>query len=549
MNIFDTKINNSLIFDVLYKRRHHLVVKRLRDSSKAIIKYFKQKKITNFSADDLIDYAVCKYILEIVDNQNEINELKEFITKVVLNKYEVKPIVKYIEENYLHIRKLTKNTQLQIILIQEMIDEIKNKNIKQVSISQIFKVYPVDFFDKIDYFYYKNKNTIFKTLYKKQVIGKLVEFRLGKLLVFIRKNKNELKNNKYYSKIIENLIESIECQQDIYRKTEEYLQLIYLLEELKDVRVTKLKEKYKLLLKEKLKYIEKNGIKIENKIDMTEEYNKIDKMMQDINVDEKIKLIRCFLTKNKNRYEILLNRLEEIKPPITDILITNCHSYYRPFKKMCFENIYLKTTMSVFFYSYIKNCEYNKLEEIISNLIKDIYVYIIFEKENIDTYKQESKNIVLTIKRHIESKENIKFDSYVNSFYLINFLEKTLRDIFIKACLNRNIYVENCTLKDIFDENYNKNLRNMLGQTLYRWLKYYLYHDNEEKDGFIIEEGMDIRNNIAHKKYIITENFNGTYEVLLYLTMNLLWQLEMKMLVQPTETTERILKKIFRSSI
>ena len=228
MNIFDTKINNGLIFDVLYKRRHHLVVKRLKDSSKAIIKYFKQKKITNFSADDLIDYAVCKYILEIVDNQNEINELKEFITKVVLNKYEVKPIVKYIEENYLHIRKLTKNTQLQIILIQEMIDEIKSKNIKQVSISQIFKVYPVDFFDKIDYFYYKNKNTIFKTLYKKQVIGKLVEFRLGKLLVFIRKNKNELKNNKYYSKIIENLIESIECQQDIYRKTEEYLQLIYL---------------------------------------------------------------------------------------------------------------------------------------------------------------------------------------------------------------------------------------------------------------------------------------------------------------------------------
>ena len=549
MNIFDTKINNSLIFDVLYKRRHHLVVKRLVDSSKAIIKYFKQKKITNFSADDLIDYAVCKYILEIEDNQSEINELKEFINKVVLNKYEIKSIVKYIEENYLHIRKLTKNTQLQIILIQEMIDEIKSKNIKQVSISQIFNVYPVDFFDKIDYFYYKNKNTIFKTLYKKQVIEKLVEFRLGKLLIFIRKNKNELRNNKYYSRIIENLIECIECHQDIYRKSEEYLQLIYLFEELKDVRVTKLKEKYKLLLKEKSKYIEKNGIKFEDKIDMTEECNKIDKMMKDINVDEKIKLIRCFLTKNKNRAEILLNRLDEIKPPITDILITNCHSYYRPFKKMCFENIYLKTTMNVFFYSYIKNCGYNKLEEIISNLIKDIYVYIIFDKENIDTYKQESKNIVLTIKRHIESKENIKFDSYVNSFYLMNFLEKILRDIFIKACLNRNIYVENCTLKDIFDENYNKNLRNMLGKTLYRWLKYYLYHDNEEKDGFIIEEGMNIRNNIAHKKYIVTENFNGTYEVLLYLTMNLLWQLEMKMLVYPTETTERILKKIFKNSI
>ena len=81
------------------------------------------------------------------------------------------------------------------------------------------------------------------------------------------------------------------------------------------------------------------------------------------------------------------------------------------------------------------------------------------------------------------------------------------------------------------------------------WLKYYLYHDKEVKNGFIIKEGIDIRNTICHGKYRVTDDLSKIYYILIYLLMNLLWSIDLRMIVYPTNRTERILIKSFKNSI
>jgi len=552
MNIFKSGIDDDLIYDVIYKRNHQLVLKRIQKSEKKIIEYLQSKDINRLSIDDIIDLSMCKYIINFVNDNEELFEIKQYISEEIINKYSTKQIVEFIEQNYLNLRELTTDTREQLIVIDVILLEIVNKNIKNINIEKLFKKYVIDFFNRVDLFYKSNKNTIFKLLSQKDVNSELVRYKVIDLFSFIRKHSSEIKSSRYYNKIIDITIENINLQKDIYKKSNNYLQLIYLLEDLKYGKVKDIKKDYKSILEERDEYIQENGIITESKLDLTDIYRETEKMIKDDKIDSTTKIIRCFISKRRNNYDIVLSGIDTIKLPLTDILMGHCHSYYMPFKKMCFENIYVKMSMSIFFNIYILNCGYNDLTDLINSLIRDIYKCILFDNnEDEEVYNQIAKNIVKTMKdfMNIEQDENSKYNMYVNSFYIVNILEKFLRDIFIKSCVDRNTYIENCTLKDIFDESVNKNLRVMLGESLYRWLKYYLYHDKEEKNGFIIKEGMDIRNNIAHGNYRETENFSTIYYILIYLLMNVLWKLQIKMITRPTNETEKILKKIFKNSL
>ena len=201
--------------------------------------------------------------------------------------------------------------------------------------------------------------------------------------------------------------------------------------------------------------------------------------------------------------------------------------------------------MRIFINIYLKSYGYEELENTLTELFRDIYQYVLFEEENIVLYKQEAENIIKTIKNFMSIKSN--YTSYVDVFYISSVLERLLRQIFVVTCLDKNSYIDDCTLKDIFDEKYNSNLRVVVGETLYKWLKFYLYHDIEEKNGFIIKEGLDIRNTISHGKYKVTENLSEMYYILIYLLINLLWSVDLKMIVLPTEETENILVKAFNN--
>ena len=203
--------------------------------------------------------------------------------------------------------------------------------------------------------------------------------------------------------------------------------------------------------------------------------------------------------------------------------------------------------MNVFIHLYLKYCGYLELENILTDLFRDLYQYVLFEEENLTLYKQEAENIVNTIKNFMNNKS--KYTSYVDVFYISSVLERVLRKIFINVCLDKNSYIGDVTLKDIFDEKFNKNLRIIVGESLYMWLKYYLYYDKEVKNGFIIKEGVDIRNTICHGKYKVTDDLSKIYYILIYLLMNLLWSIDLRMIVYPTNKTERILIKSFKNSI
>lgn len=547
MNIFKAEIDDELIYDVLYNRKHQLVIKRLCYNSKKILDYFNNIKINQINIDSFIDYIFCKYIINIEDENEQLNIIKQNIQEKIIVKYQVKNIVRFIEREYLNIKNLTEDTKEQLIVIKQMVIEIANKNIKKICIEKLFKQYSIEFFDNINLFYKKNKKEILRMLTNENIINVLIEYRINNLFIFIRAHQKEIKESKYYNDIIKRINVSIKNLQDIYKKDQYYLQFIYLLEDLKDGKIKNIKIEYERVLKEKDNFIRKNGIRYENKIDLTELYKQLEEEMKNNTIDSQIKFMKCFIKKRKNKFEISLNDIDRVKPPLTDILTGNNHSYYKPFKKMCFENIYLNTSMRIFMDIYIKCCGYEELENTLAGLFRDIYQYILFEKENIPLYKQEAENIVKTIKNFIDIKSN--YTSYVDAFYISSVLERLLRRIFIITCLDKNTYMDNCTLKDIFDEKNNSNLRIVIGETLYKWLKFYLFYDNEEKNGFIIKEGWDIRNTISHGKYKVTDDLSKIYFILVYLLLNLLWSININMIVFPTNKTEKILIKAFKNSI
>ncbi len=547
MNIFKGGIDETFIYDVLYKRNHQFVIKRIIDNKQKIIEYYESVQEKDIDIDSFIDYIMAKYIISIEDDSGKLEELKENIQEILIAKYQSKKIVKFVEKHYLNISNLTSDTKEQIIATNQMIIEIGNRNIKNVNIEKIFKQYSVIFFDNVRLFYKKNKNTILKLLTFDNIMNDLIAHRINNLFEFIRIHSKEIKESKYYNKIILCVKESIKGSPDIYKKEKNYLQYIYLLEDLKDKNIVNEKKQYETIQKEAYDFLQKNGIKYENKIDLTDSFKQLEKKMKDDKSDSRIKIIQCFVRKTRNKFEILLNDIDRVQPPLTDILMGNSHSYYRPFKKMCFESIYLSTSMNAFCHIYLKYCGYHELENTLSDLFRDVYQYVLFEEENITLYKQEAENVVNTIKNFMNNKS--KYTSYVDVFYISSVLERVMRKIFINTCLDNNAYIGDVTLKDIFDEKFNNNLRIIIGESLYMWLKYYLYHDKEVKNGFIIKEGIDIRNTICHGKYRVTDDLSKIYYILIYLLMNLLWSIDLRMIVYPTNRTERILIKSFKNSI
>lgn len=545
MNVFKTEIDDELIYDVLYNRKYQLVINRLSNNSKKILEYFNDIKERHIDIDSFIDYTFCKYIINIEDENEQLNTLKQSIQEKIIGKYQTKSIVEFIEKKYLKIKELTYDTREQLLVANQMMVEIASKNIKSICIENLFKKYNLEFFDNINLFYKENKIMIFRTLTKEEIMNILVEYRINNLFKFIRIHRKEIKESSFYNNIIIKIDLGIKNIIDIYKKEQYYLQFIYLLEDLKDAKIIDIKKEYEKISKQKESFIIENGIRYESKIDLTEQYKQLEEAMKNKDVDSKMRFIQCFVKKRENEYEILLNDIDRIKPPLTDIITGNNHSYYKPFKKICFEKIFLVTSMRIFINIYLKSYGYEELENTLTELFRDIYQYVLFEEENIVLYKQEAENIIKTIKNFMSIKSN--YTSYVDVFYISSVLERLLRQIFVVTCLDKNSYIDDCTLKDIFDEKYNSNLRVVVGETLYKWLKFYLYHDIEEKNGFIIKEGLDIRNTISHGKYKVTENLSEMYYILIYLLINLLWSVDLKMIVLPTEETENILVKAFNN--
>ncbi len=545
MNIFDSKIDEMYLYNVLHKRSDNYSISRLEKKKDEIIEYFNNLQINTISVDNMLDYAFCKYILELNNDENKFQELKKDIIKII-GKFAEQDVNKFISDNYLNIYKLKITDIQKNILIQLIIKEIIIRKI-QININKLLDTYSLIIFDT-KRFLAEYKNAFWKKIAQKSFIQKLLKYRYISFIDFLKGNNVLLKNNKKYDKIINLIIEYTLDDQDVCRKADNSQQLIYFLEYVKDYRVKEIKEKYTDILNDKNNYIQENGVKFDRKIDFSDIYENFDETFQSKKLNEIQKISLIFATRKNNKVCMAVESIKNVQLPITDILIGNrAHSYYRPFVKMVFEQLYLRHEMNLFLNYYLKYVGYEKFEDILTGMISDIYEYIIFENNDKEYYKELSHNIITTIKKYKDS-DNTKFDMYASSLFLINFLEKILRELFIKACLDKKEYIGNYTLKDIFEDKRNIALKTLIGEHLFLWIKYYLYHDEEIRNGIVIKEGLDLRNNFAHGTYDLTQDFTNYYYLLLFITLNLLLALEINVITYPTFRTERILKKIINKS-
>lgn len=364
---------------------------------------------------------------------------------------------------------------------------------------------------------------------------------------YLRKNDRVFKESKKYDRVINFIIEYTLNDNNIYRKYDNVQQLIYFLEHMRDYRIEEIKEKQRIIIEEKNEDIQKNGVKFDTSIDFSDMYKNFKKIVQDENLNEVQKICLIFVSRTNRKGKMAIEFINDIKAPITDILLGNrYHSYYRPFKKMIFESVYFQHEMNLFLNFYLKYVGYDEFEILLAKIIADIHNYILFEKNDEEYYKELSHNIVVTIKRS-KKIDKSKFDMYAGSIYLVSFLEKMLRELYIRVCLNKKEYIGIYTLNNIFEEKTCAPLKILIGENLFLWMKYYLYHDEQIIKNAVIREGMDIRNNFAHGVYDLTKDFSKDYYILLFITLNFLLALNINVLTYPTYKTENILKKIIKN--
>ena len=96
MNIFKGGIDETFIYDVLYKRNHQFVIKRIIDNKQKIIEYYESVQEKDIDIDSFIDYIMAKYIISIEDDSGKLEELKENIQEILIAKYQSKKIVKFV---------------------------------------------------------------------------------------------------------------------------------------------------------------------------------------------------------------------------------------------------------------------------------------------------------------------------------------------------------------------------------------------------------------------------------------------------------------------
>ena len=102
MNIFKSGVDENLIYDVLYKRNHQFVIKRVTDNKQKIIEYYESVQEKDIDIDSFIDYIMPKYIISIEDDSGKLEKLKEKNQEILITKYQSIKIVKYVEKEYLN---------------------------------------------------------------------------------------------------------------------------------------------------------------------------------------------------------------------------------------------------------------------------------------------------------------------------------------------------------------------------------------------------------------------------------------------------------------
>lgn len=519
--------------------------------------------------DDYVNYLFIEHLNNINDlnvsifkseYERDIEKIKYVITQI-RNKYCVKNILEYVKSNYKEIfeyySKEDYDLERNSINIHIKL-ELRDATIKLIAkffdkkkVNEIIE-YLIDydvilFFDNKDLFKsYKIK--FIEKLNNKIIIERLVHYRYIKLLKFLSENKETFKQSPNYNIVIENFIRNVKDERrHIYQREKQCTNLIHFLKHIRETKVRDVEKVHNKLIKEAEAEIEKNGHIISNSVNLKDDVKAYKKLLRDSNVGDFTKLIYPNIMSENGRKYVLIENIDKFDVGLTSEIFEQ-DPYYCSVRTMQVEQFIVPIFNMFLFKHTIRNIGYRKLESLIVRLINTIFSTLFIEYSE-DEIKKDIKGIMYSIKncyKEYKVKAERNYVYYINSMYVISYIEKLLRKIYV-AVYEKDVYIDDnkITLGNILNEKDKTKLELIIGKNLFKWIKYFLF--NIESSMFDDKIGYSYRNKMCHYRDIIAieDLSNKIYYDVIYLFFNLIIAIHLNIINYPDEETERIIIEQF----
>ena len=538
---------------------------------KIIEKFYNSIEYKINNIDDYINFLfieffsdISRYISQVKSSYiTDIEKVEEIIIKIK-EKYSLVDEKRYINKNYKKI--LEYNTNEENKSEESFIDihirfQLRKKTIIKIAkyfqnnneiIKYLLNNEVILFFDNIDLFEKRNKYFINK-LADESIIKKLLNYRYIQLLEYLSKESILFKENPNYTIIIDNLINNINTEnKHVYQKEKECEYLLNFLKNIKEIKARKVEKIYNKLLNELRKELERTGHEYKQSIDLEKVIKEYKKILKDLKNYDFLKLIYPNTISKNGRKYMGIENVDKIESGLTSIFLDE-DIYYTHIRKMYVEQIIIPLFNNFFFDYAIKSIGYRRLEKLIINLINEIFSTMFIEYD-VEEIKNDVKGIMFSIKncyKKYKSKAETNYMYYINSVYVISYIEKLIRKIYV-AVYEEKIYINDrkITLGSIFHESDDKKLNCLIGENLFKWIKYFLFNIRTQEKSFDNDIGYAYRNRMCHYNDITaTSDLSNTiYYRAIYLFINLIIALHFNIYDYPSENTEEIIIKQFKKN-
>ncbi|MCL2383107.1 MAG: hypothetical protein FWC79_02905 [Oscillospiraceae bacterium] len=543
----------------------------VKNISEAMIVIEEHYKNVSFKIENINDYIDCIFIkylnsiqyLDLSLNsekyENRLVSAKDMINQIS-SKYQIKEMLTFIKNNYkeifqyyskeeypderdsiyIHIRlKITKYTIIKVAT------HLKDDKIQNVIVEYLINNNGVLFFNDINRF--KDYYSLFLSkLTENNLIQEISGFRYIELLNFLEANINIFKQSENYDLLIDTLINDIQDnKKHIYQREEECRNLICFLKSIKHVKVRRLQVKYNEISKEVYAEVEKKGHRFEQSFNLRDIAIEYKKMLKDKNTNDVIKLIFPHIYQKNDRAYVHIETISEMESGLASLLFGE-DSYYTSSRQMHVEQILINLFNKLFFNLTIKSMGYRKVEKLISGAIITTFntLLIDYKKEEVIS---DVKGVMYSIKscyKKYPSKAERNYNYYIHSFYIIGYIEKILRKLYI-AVNENDIYMEDDkkTLKEILRETDDNKIITLIGINLFKWIKFFISNIERVDRKFENRLGYDYRNKMCHYRDVsATEDTSvRIYYTVIYLFLNLIIAMHLNVYTYPSEETEEII--------
>lgn len=542
-------------------------------STSVIQEFYNDINYSIKNVDDYVNYLFIEHLNNInglnvstfkSEYEHDIEKIKYIITQI-RNKYCIKNIIEYVKSNYkeifeyyskedynlernsinIHIRLELRDATIRLIpkfFDKEKVDEI---------IKYLIDYDVILFFDNKDLFKsYKIK--FIEKLNNKIIIERLIDYRYIKLLKFLGENKEIFKQSPNYNMVIENFIRNVKDEKKhIYQREKQCANLIHFLKHIKETKVRNVEKVHNKLIKEADEEIKRNGHIISRSVNLKDDVKAYKKLLREPNVNDFTKLIYPNTIIENGRKYVLIENIDKIDIGLTSEIFGQ-DPYYCSIRTMQVEQFIIPIFNMFLFKHTIKNIGYRRLESLIVRLINRIFSTLFIEYSE-DEIKKDIKGIMYSIKncyKEYKMKSERNYMYYINSMYVISYIEKLLRKIYV-AVYEKDVYIDDnkITLGNILNEKDKTKLELIIGKNLFKWIKYFLF--NIESSMFEDKIGYSYRNKMCHYRDIIAieDLSNKIYYDAIYLFFNLIIAVHLNVLNYPNEETEKIIIEQFEKLI